>query len=358
MNWHSIPAAMMLLAAALTGPRGLAAQQEIPSDPVHASSHARGGWVQIHPESDTDCAFGTPYSFFFRGPLTAAKLLVYFQGGGACWEWVSCSGMFDPSVQRDELSEYRGIFDADNPENPFRDFAVVFVPYCTGDVHVGDVTQRYGDDPQARPIHHRGYRNVTAVLAWIDGQGFDPRQVVVAGASAGSYGALFYTPRIAERFPAAALVLIGDSGLPLLKDYPRILQGWGAAPVLRQLWGSTEPLEMEDLTLERAHVAAATSRPTAVLTQLTSDRDAIQSAFYLISGSPRWREATYELLDTLESTIPSFRSFVVAGSDHGLLRTDAFYAYEADGVRLRDWIQNLIDERPVGSHRCSECRAK
>lgn len=52
----------------------------------------------------------------------------------------------------------------------------------------------------------------------------DPRQVIVAGASAGSYGALFYAPRIAELFPSASLVLIGDSGLPLLKDYPSVLQ--------------------------------------------------------------------------------------------------------------------------------------
>ena len=38
--------------------------------------------------------------------------------------------MFDSTVQPDELSEYRGIFDFDNPENPFRNFGVVFVPYC------------------------------------------------------------------------------------------------------------------------------------------------------------------------------------------------------------------------------------
>lgn len=66
---------------------------------------------------------------------------------------------------------------------------------------------------------------------------------------------------------------------------------------------------------------------------------------------------TYELLDRLEAALPSFHSFVVAGSDHGLLRTDGFYSYEAQGVRLRDWIEDLVDGRPVGSHRCRECRS-
>ena len=37
--------------------------------------------------------------------------------------------MFDTRVDADELSEFRGIFDRSNPENPFRDFGVIFVPY-------------------------------------------------------------------------------------------------------------------------------------------------------------------------------------------------------------------------------------
>lgn len=76
--------------------------------------------------------------------------------------------MFDDSVQRDEISDYRGIFDLSNPENPFRDFTAMFVPYCTGDVHVGDATRRYGDDPRAWPIHHWGYRNVSVAFAWME----------------------------------------------------------------------------------------------------------------------------------------------------------------------------------------------
>ena len=44
--------------------------------------------------------------------------------------------MFDTRVDADELAEFRGIFDR-NPENRFRDFGVIVVPYCTGDVHIG-----------------------------------------------------------------------------------------------------------------------------------------------------------------------------------------------------------------------------
>ena len=75
--------------------------------------------------------------------------------------------MFDPRVDAHELAEYRGIFDRSNPENPFKDFSVIVVPYCTGDVHIGDASRRYGDDPSSRPVAHRGYRNVAAVLGWL-----------------------------------------------------------------------------------------------------------------------------------------------------------------------------------------------
>ena len=69
------------------------------------------------------------------------RLVIYFQGGGACWNWVSCSGMFDTRVDAHELAEYRGIFDRSNPGNPFKDFSVLVVGpapvTCTSETHPG-----------------------------------------------------------------------------------------------------------------------------------------------------------------------------------------------------------------------------
>ena len=107
-------------------------------------SRAPGAWSRIETDQGTGCALGAPYSFFYREGSDADRLLIYFQGGGACWEWVSCSGTFDPSVEADEPNAFRGIFNRDEPRNPMRAFATVFVPYCTGDVHVGDASVRYG----------------------------------------------------------------------------------------------------------------------------------------------------------------------------------------------------------------------
>lgn len=310
-------------------------------------------WVVEEPGGETACAFDTPYRFFHAGLSDVSDLLIYFQGGGACWEWVSCSGMFDTEATRSELSEYRGVFDPSNEANPFRDYAVVFIPYCTGDVHIGDAEVRYGDDAAARPVSHRGFKNATAALDFAERHAGSPRRVVVSGASAGSYGALFYAPDISRRFPSSDVVVLGDSGVPLLNNYEDVLLGWGSEEVLSALRGAPEP-STPAFSLVHAHAVAAEAG-VGRIAQVTSDQDAIQGAFYLISGSPEWRARTYALLDSVTAQVPSFTSFVVAGSDHGLLRTDRFYEYEAGGVRLSEWVRRFVDGAAAGTTRCAEC---
>jgi hypothetical protein len=329
-----------------------------PSEPGAANdgtSGKAGGWVRTPTGEGTRCALGSPYSFFHREGTDPAKLLIYFQGGGACWNWVSCSGMFDPSVDDDELGDYAGIFDAGNPENPFREFAIVFIPYCTGDVHVGDTLRSYGDDPDAAPVAHRGYRNVTAVLDRLSAWDRQPDTVVVVGASAGAYGALFHAPAVARRFPRARIVMIGDSGVPLLHDPPAVLETWNGISSLRRIWKHEPSDNAASHPLREAYRQAALEGSRLRTAQITSNHDAIQGAFYLISGSHEWRTATYALLEEARRIDPTFRSFLVEGADHGLLPTHRFYEYAADGVRLRDWIAGLVGGEKVDDVRCATC---
>ena len=314
-----------------------------------------GGWERVATKGETCCALGTPYSFFHRNGADSSRLLIYFEGGGACWDWVSCSGLFDSTVQDDELSEYRGIFDATNPENPFRDFEIVFVPYCTGDVFVGDAKQHYGDDPSSHPIAHRGFANVEAILAWMARQDPHPGEVVVAGTSAGSYGALFYAPVIERQFPKARIVMLGDSGVPLLKDTPAVLHTWGADRVLQKIWQEEAGKSARQHPLREAYRQVAAAGDRVRLAEIFSDQDAVQGAFYLVSGSPGWRDSTNTILADVQKNIPAFRSFIIEGTNHGLLPTDAFYRYQVDGVYLKDWVEELIDGKPVEDVRCTKC---
>src|SRR5215468_673643 len=78
------------------------------------------------------CADGSPYHFFIkRGSVN--KLLMYYESGGACWEPLTCSfpdscyKNVDPNGPNSPNSLHTGFFDLTNPENPFRDWNIVFV---------------------------------------------------------------------------------------------------------------------------------------------------------------------------------------------------------------------------------------
>ena len=60
---------------------GCATSDTPPADPFAGMSET---WNAIEPGGDTLCSDGTPYRFFVH-PGNTTKLMVYFEGGGACW---------------------------------------------------------------------------------------------------------------------------------------------------------------------------------------------------------------------------------------------------------------------------------
>jgi hypothetical protein len=72
-----------------------------------------------------------------------------------------------------------------NPENPFRDWNAVFVPYCTGDVHWGDavVDHKNANGMQSVTIHHKGYVNAQVAEKWAREHFVNPDSVFVTGSA-------------------------------------------------------------------------------------------------------------------------------------------------------------------------------
>ena len=81
------------------------------------------------------------------------------QGGGACFSAETCgpgSETFTRNLAIGEAPDFGGIFDETNPENPLAGHSIVYVPYCTGDVHLGDRVTEYSDTVT---IDHNGFPN-------------------------------------------------------------------------------------------------------------------------------------------------------------------------------------------------------
>ncbi len=74
-----------------------------------------------------------------------SKWVIFLQGGGACFVPENCASNAS-SYTEENLNNaiashgfmYRGILNYEMPENIVKDWNVIFVPYCTGDVHSGN----------------------------------------------------------------------------------------------------------------------------------------------------------------------------------------------------------------------------
>jgi hypothetical protein len=169
------------------------------------------------------------------GPEASTDLVVFLQGGGACWDFLSCGGLpnlipktastgpFGPAeFAKDIYAKYpRSWVVRANLPSSLADATIVFVPYCTGDVHGGDAVTTYQPPVSGyQPItwHHVGHANILAFLKRLGPTFPSPRKLVVAGSSAGGFGSLANYPAFRWYWPNAKAYLVDDSGPPLIGD--------------------------------------------------------------------------------------------------------------------------------------------
>ena len=148
-----------------------------------------GGPVCAPDASGPNCRLGDKQFSFYYKPGKEKKLLVFFDGGGSCWDSNTCvTGQLTPLAAyvpelKDALST-QGLFDQNNPQNPYRDWSMVAIPYCTGDIHLGSKVQDYTDFTGAVTgapggtvtLHHRGFDNFLYVREWLMENGFQGKE--------------------------------------------------------------------------------------------------------------------------------------------------------------------------------------
>jgi hypothetical protein len=183
-----------------------------------------GEWTELRPGGDTVCGRNTTYVFYVRKGKPGLPVIYELEGGGACWSVSTCqksTGTFSDTVDGTRALFERVIKGEDRKQGlgdqngPYKDFTHVYVPYCTGDLHIGNADVQYSD---TLSIRHRGYNNARAVLDWAVAQLPAPPRLLVTGCSAGSYGSIFWGAEIARSFPTSKVTQMGDSGMGLVSD--------------------------------------------------------------------------------------------------------------------------------------------
>ena len=200
-------------------------------DGFSAGGYYQWQTVQLAPQTGAVCGNGSPYKFFVNRVPNTRNTIVYMEGGGACWDYASCSGQAGIRGARNPNGIPDDYMSLLNPGaslvspfvtriSPFdavktQGWNMVYVPYCTGDIYSGDKVAVYADPSgQNSPLvwHHNGVRNTRAVVGWLKDNLPRPTQMLSAGCSAGGAGSLTnYHPTRRDMAPTRSF-LIDDSG--------------------------------------------------------------------------------------------------------------------------------------------------
>ena len=311
---------------------------------------ATQGWQRVEPGGNTRCARGGKYAFWVRRG-DPKKLLVFFQGGGGCFDVTTCepgSTWFDDRVDVfDDPRTSDGVLDLIDSRNPFRDYSMVFIPSCTGDVHTGTRSVTYGP----YQVHQKGYFNARAALARAFRDFPTATQVFVAGCSAGSVGSAFHADAVLRRYPKARVTQVGDS-LAFVFHRPVNLAAWGTHSRFPAWF---EPTRANGRwTMAEFLTALAKRYPKQTFARFNHADDGVQKAFYAaVGGDPSDFTQRLRTAETRLKKLPNYRSFLACGSAHCSFDRPSFYSEAVDGVRLRGWVADLARGKDVA---CPACR--
>ena len=319
----------------------LALLTPVRSEPQSTQVAAKG-WQQLPGSKETSCSDGSAYSFFVH-PGDRRNLLIYFQGGGACWSGPTCDPrgtLYRPNLKEVDPATEQGIFDFDNAENPFRDYFVVFVPYCTGDVHLGNRTAKYlPDKPE---IHHNGFNNAMSGLRWTFANVASPQSIFVAGGSAGAMASPFYAGRIADHYKDARVVQLGDSAGGLgVSTIPEMFHPWGTMEVIAP-FAPYRGLDPKNANLDTFYIREGLANRSITFAQFNNSADSLQvfglQVFGIKAPLSEMLEQSYA---DIRSTMPRFHAFTAPGTLHVILNRREFYTVAVERQRLRDWVAEL-----------------
>ncbi|KAL4111083.1 hypothetical protein PRIC1_002764 [Phytophthora ramorum] len=213
------------------------------------------GSVLIYPGGDTRCAFDdytdsvttfeSESTYFFQvfpaATQDKSKLLLFFQGGGACVDKYTCDFALQCQLGASSLITTKasvtdtGIMNRTLDGNVFNDYNIVYLPYCTGDLFVGNkylepyesvYNQALGNQQclgQNQGMYMNGYNNTMAVLKWALANYPDPEQIVVGGYSAGSLAAQMWSAYVANTWEVESkstkFQVLADSYVGVFPEY-------------------------------------------------------------------------------------------------------------------------------------------
>jgi hypothetical protein len=317
-----------------------------------SSTDAGDGWVKHTFDPDGGdgpiCIAGTSFSAFTREGQETDKLLILLQGGGACWQdFYFCNILAE---DQEPPPPPVGVWDFDSKDNPFRNYSVVYMPYCDGSTFGGDNDVVDANFPFGAVRFHRGLRNLSAGMDLAEAQFPDAARITVSGSSAGGVGAAAFAPFLA-RF------VYGNNGdLTVFND---------AGPIAANLSVPDDvAARAADWQFGQFYPASCTAcddmgQQTAIIDWRLGNDRTIREAFYetdadftnrffmKVPTQTQYRALILSEHGALNAAHPDrYKRFIKSGDgSHTALQSPLFYSQEVDGVLLNEWTSDFVKKR-------------
>jgi hypothetical protein len=325
--------------------------------PTTTDTRGEQDWEQIVPGGDCKCADGSKFWFWIR-EANPEKVVFYLQDGGACFSAETCAperGLYRTRIDEGPTGE-GGVFDFADARNPFADYSIVYVPYCTGDVHIGNATTEYA--PRLT-VQHKGYVNGTAALDHLAAAFPGATDVVVIGESAGSIAAPLYAGLASDRLPDARITVLaeGSGSYPDVPRFHKIVAGWGIGDAIPP-WPETVGLTAKQWSFPELFIQTGRHDPDIVFARHDHAYDEVQERWFPFVGIPAGD--LLARVDANERQIEragvNVHSYTAPGDEHVVLSDGPFYTETVNGEKLVDWVTRLIEGKPVEDVHCRKCR--
>lgn len=345
--------------------------EDLPEEPE------RNKWYTYRPEGCI-CSNGAPYYSTLKVG-TENKLMIVFCGGGVA---VDAHGAARPNaflpVEGEDtfyigdtfvMGYVTGLLGIAKmrEDNPFRNWSVLSVSYASGDFHTGIADFAYDDPEKGKGVcYHHGYTNYRAMVEKMKQLVPNPDKLLVTGYSGGGFAAALLTDDVMKLFPDCRdVTCLEDSGVFSYPGWRQTAQEQWRTPqeICDRLQGDNIALDCL-LALHRDHgdcvkIAFGCTHRDALLAQCEGRYNGLGRLVFSKENGDKFQAMLSKTVAALKREIPDVALYIFDKpnpeariapeyglTEHTFINSDYVFDYSYEGVKLLDWIVDVVEGRP------------
>ncbi len=244
-------------------------------------------------------------------------------------------------------------------QNYFAEWSMIYLPYTTGDVHIGN--NKAADVPFGGPQDQQmvGAQNFEVLLQDLKTFYGEDRldEIFITGSSAGGFGCYFNCMSILDAFPKAQSTVLIDAA-PIFFSSPEngnqcLINQW------ERLFQFHYPSDYDQyikgnysMRHEGIYDYLAHKYPNTQFGLFSHLQDQVIAYFYGFSANDcdahtqpisgeKYQKSLEQVATVFEESLPSWKVYYMPGTNHTILGNLDYNQIEVRGHKFGDWVEKL-----------------